>query len=121
MVSMRDRSWGLGARSARTCPGANTPAAKTRPSRTCLIVGMGLLRAPRVRDKRRRAGSVPATRSAGPRASVLPWRVIRVLSGSAFQALRMTRRPTDDGTSRDVVSCDARVAGRDDYLRHGIR
>src|SRR5712664_260396 len=59
MVSMRNRSSGVGARSANTCPGDTIPTAKTRPSRICLMVVMGLLRAPRVRDKRRRAGLVP--------------------------------------------------------------
>src|SRR5262245_48501839 len=59
MVSMRDRSLGLGARSASTCPGANMPAAKTRLGIIRLIVDMGILL--RIwRDlKRRPAGPVP--------------------------------------------------------------
>jgi hypothetical protein len=44
MVSMRDRSWGVGARSASTIPDNNMPAAKTRPDRMCLIVDMGQFR-----------------------------------------------------------------------------
>src|SRR5215467_4455094 len=58
-VSMLDRSSGVGARSANTCPGASTPAAKTRPNMICLIVGIGRLRVLEVPDKRRRAGQVP--------------------------------------------------------------
>ena len=58
--------FGTRGRSASTCPGANTPAAKTRPSRICLMVGMEQLRAPRVPDKRRRAGSVPMLEHRAP-------------------------------------------------------
>lgn len=49
--------FGVGRRSASACPDDNTPAAKTRPNRICLIFGMGLLRA-RVSHQRRQADSV---------------------------------------------------------------
>src|SRR6266853_367131 len=54
-----DSSSGLGARSASTCPGNNIPAAKTRPSTICLMVGIGRLRVLEVPDKRTSGGSVP--------------------------------------------------------------